>query len=152
MSLKNIDLDVGFNSKTGKVKRLKLEKLSKPVADFVKHLNFVLSGTPYAVGFVNEQRYKPNGRLREFITGIEGEDKLTVDFTFYNKGQEPVPIFEDGLGYVRIELTEDTTREDCKVEFMEFENPRGIKYYFDKMKDYDFSKIFEYYLNAQKFK
>lgn len=149
MSLKDINIDVGFNSKTGKVKRLNLEKLSKPVADFVKHLNFVLNGTPYAVGFVNEQRYKPNGKLREFITGIEGEDKLTIDFTFYNRGQEPIPIFEDGLGYLRIEFDEETTGDNCNdFEFIKFENPRGIKNYFEKMKDYDLSAIFEYYLNS----
>ena len=148
MSLKNIDLDVGYNSKTGKVKGLRLEKLSKPVADFVKHLNFVLSGTTYAVGFVNEQRYKPNKAVREMITGIADEDKLVIDFTFYNKGQEPVPIFEGGLGYARIEFDEDTTRKDCKIEFMEFENPRAIKNYFDKMRDYDLSAIFDEYLNS----
>lgn len=146
MGLKNIDLDVDYNSKTGKVKRLKLEKLSKPVADYVKHLNFVLSGTPYAVGFVNEQRYKPNGAIKRLITGIEGDDSKIIDFTFYNKGQEPVPIFEGGLGYARINIDEDMKSRDCKVEFMEFENPKGIKDYFDKMKDYNLSAIFEEYL------
>jgi hypothetical protein len=152
MGLRNIDLDVKFDKKTRKVKRLKIEKLGKPVADFVKHLNFVLSETPYAVGFVNEQKYTLNGKIKRLITGIEDEDKLRIDFTFYNRGQEPIPNFEEGIGYVVIELDEETDLEDCELEFFEFSNPRGIKYYFDKMKDYDFSKIFEYYLNAQKFK
>jgi len=153
MSLKKIDLDVCFNSNTGKVKRLKLEKLAKPVVDFVKHLNFVLGGTPYAVGFVNEQKYTLNGRIKRLITGIEDEDRLRIDFTFYHKGQEPIQNSEEGLGYAVIEFDEETDLEDCNdLEFFEFSNSRGIKNYFDKMKCYDFFKIFEYYLNSQKFK
>ena len=148
MGLKDVNLDVGFNPKTGKVKRLKLEKLSEPVADFVKYLNFVLSGTPYAVGFVNEQKYTPNGFIKRLITGMEGEDKLRVDFTFYNKGQEPIQTIDGGLGYAVIEFDEDTTRKDCELEFFEFENPRGIKNYFEKMKDYDLTGIFEHYLSS----
>jgi hypothetical protein len=150
MSLKKINLDVCFNKKTGKVKRLKLEKLAKPIADFVKHLNFVLSGTPYAVGFVNEQKYTLNGKLKRLITGIEDEDRLRIDFTFYHKEQE---ISKDGIGYAVIEFDEETDFEECNdLEFFESSNSRGIKNYFGKMKCYDFSKIFEYYLSSQKFK
>ncbi len=150
MSLKEINLDIQFNKKTGKVKRLKLEKLAKPVADFVKHLNFVLSETPYAVGFVNEQKYTSNRKIKKLITGIDDEDRLRIDFTFYHKRQK---IFDKGLGYVTIDFDEETDLEECNdLEFFEFSNSRGIKNYFDKMKDYDFSRIFEYYLNSQKFK
>ena len=148
MGLREINLNIGFNPKTGKVKRLKLEKLSKPVADFVRYLNFVFSKTPYAIGFVNEQRYKPNGFIKRLITGIEEEDKLRVDFTLYNKGQEPIPTFEGGLGYLTIDLDEDTTEKDCQVELFEFECPRGIMNYENQIKNYDLTEIFEYYLNS----
>jgi len=58
-----------YNSRTRKFKQINLEKLTKESADFVKHLNFVLSGTPYKIYEVHEGRKKNN--LNVYVTLYE---------------------------------------------------------------------------------
>jgi hypothetical protein len=47
-------IEVRFDSEKNIVKQIDLEKLSKPFADFVRHLNFVFDGTAYGIGSAYE--------------------------------------------------------------------------------------------------
>jgi hypothetical protein len=94
MGLHNIDLKVNFNPQTKRAKRLNLEKLSRPVANFVKHINFVLSGTTYGVYQVINKRYKPSKILSKIVDEM---NFLEVDVILYRLG-EPAEVALDGLG------------------------------------------------------
>jgi hypothetical protein len=58
--------EMKYNSRTKKFKQINLEKLAKETSDFVKHLNFVFSGTPYRICKVYEGRDKNN--LNVYVT------------------------------------------------------------------------------------
>lgn len=68
-----------YNPRTKKFKQVNLERMAKETSDFVKHLNFVFSGTPYKICEVREGRKKGN---------------LNVYVTFYERG-----TFEESKDY-----------------------------------------------------
>ncbi len=60
-----------FNLKNGTIKPVDLEKLSKPVADFGRHLNFVFDGTPYGINSITDYTNHP------IVDAHSPEDKET---------------------------------------------------------------------------
>ncbi|VVB83213.1 Uncharacterised protein [uncultured archaeon] len=132
-------LDVGFNPKTKTIIPMNLEKLSKPIADFVRHLNFVFSGTPYGISSVIEGKYSQNGLLRRIISGVEGNNCLDIGINLYKRRREPTECYEEGFKYIGIMIGEDYE----EIKLMEFEDRGDLKDFEDRIKDYDFSKIKE---------
>jgi hypothetical protein len=58
-----------YNLRTKRFKQINLERMTRETSDFVKHLNFVLSGTPYKICRVYEGRKK--GNLNIYVTLFE---------------------------------------------------------------------------------
>ena len=69
-----------YNPRTKKFKQINLEKLSKESSDFVKHLNFVLSGTLYRICKI-----------------YEGKEELNVYATLFNRSEPGKEIKDYGI-------------------------------------------------------
>jgi hypothetical protein len=129
------NLDVKYNSRTGKVKRLKLEKLSKSVADFVKHLNFVFSGTPYGIKSVNE--------FRDSVSDETKPDYTHVGIVLYKLGEEPAKKCQDGCGYIGITSGGGVKHPYMSILYYEKTNKHegNIKKLERQIRDYDLTSL-----------
>ena len=120
---------VKFNLRSKRVKHLNLEKLSRPAADFARHLNFVFSGTPYGICAVDEDEYIPTEKGEQY--------RLDIDITLYKLADRSSKFYEKVIGNIFMDLKGD------KIRFSLFECNKNqiLENYEEKIKNYDFSKI-----------
>jgi hypothetical protein len=132
---RHTDLEVKYNSRTGRVRRLNLEKLSKPVADFVKHLNFVFSGTPYGIKSVNEYR----GSVRDETK----PDYTHIGIALYKLGEEPAKKCSDGYGYIGVTFGGWCDKPNMSILYYEDKNKHAvnIKKFESQIRNYDLTSL-----------
>lgn len=128
-------LDVKYNSRTRKVKRLNLENLSKPVADFVRHLNFVFNGTLYGIKSVSEYRSSVKDETKL--------DYLQLEILLYKLREEPAKRCSDGQGYIGITVGGWAEHPQMSLLYYKDKNKHAvnIQKLESQIRDYDLSKL-----------